>query len=56
MKYIQLYKHFESLQQAEKIIKDNNIDKQKAESIIQEFQKLGLTLSIIYNDYIIIIK
>lgn len=43
MKYILNHKHFESLQQAEKIIKDNNIDKQSAESLIEEFQKLGLS-------------
>ena len=53
------YKSFESLQQAEKIIIDNNIDRKSSNSLIKEFQKLGLAnylgycFQIISNDRII---
>lgn len=56
MKYISKYKQFESLQQAEKIINDNNIDEKKSKSLIDEFKKLGLTnylgycFQLIHND------
>lgn len=36
------YKNFESIQQAEKIIISNNIDRKRSNLLITEFQKLGL--------------
>lgn len=43
MKLITNYQQFESLQQAEKILKDNEIDKSRFEKLFQEFQSNGLT-------------
>jgi hypothetical protein len=54
------YKNFESIQQAEKIIINNNIDRKRSNLLITEFQKLGLVnylgycFQIIANDGFIV--